>query len=66
MFLHSIADVPLEMVRVFIETTFMTPTVIGIILMTSSWFYTRLWVFPQVITGYYQNAIFDRNVFIME
>lgn len=46
MLLHDIADVPLQLVRFSVETTFFIPTVIGIIAMTLSWAYTRLYVFP--------------------
>jgi len=50
MFLHDIADVPVAGLKALVETTSSKLTVVvGSIIMPGTWFYTRLWVFPQLI-----------------
>jgi hypothetical protein len=46
MHLHDWADIPTQFVRCFTETEYVTPSIISAVLMTLSWFYTRLWIFP--------------------
>jgi ceramide synthetase len=46
MHLHDWADIPTQFVRTFTETEYTTPSIISAILMTISWFYTRLIVYP--------------------
>lgn len=49
MYLHDWADVFTSFVRCFTETTLTPLSVASALGMLLSWFYTRLWVFPQVI-----------------
>jgi len=50
MFLHDIADVPIALLKSVIETTFKKAIIpIGSGWLPIAWFYTRLWVFPQLI-----------------
>jgi len=49
MYLHDIADVFTQYVRCFCETTFEKITLVSVLGMTISWFYTRIIVFPIVI-----------------
>jgi hypothetical protein len=49
MYLHDIADVFTQYVRCFCETTFEKITLVSVLGMTISWFYTRIIVVPIVI-----------------
>ena len=49
MYLHDIADVFTSGIRAFAETTYSKISVFFAIMMTVSWFYTRILVFPLVI-----------------
>lgn len=49
MHLHDFADVPTQLVRCFVETTFVPAAVFGAVSMLISWGYTRLYVFPFII-----------------
>lgn len=49
MYLHDWADIFAGVVRCFTETTILPMTLFGITGMATSWAYTRLYVFPNVI-----------------
>lgn len=49
MYLHDWADIPVALLRCFVETTFEKVVTFGAAFMILVWFHTRLFVFPQVI-----------------
>lgn len=57
MYLHDWADIFAGLVRCFTETTFDFMSIISVIGMATSWFFTRLYVFPQII--YYSCFKYD-------
>lgn len=60
MFLHDWADIFTSFVRCFTETTLTPLSVVSALGMTISWFYTRLYVFPQLI---YIGTIANADIF---
>lgn len=60
MYLHDIADIFTQYVRCFCETTFETVTLISVLGMTTTWFWTRILVFPVVI---YQTGLGVGDIF---
>jgi hypothetical protein len=65
MYLHDWADIFTAFVRCFTETTFTPLSVLSVIGMATSWFYTRIYIFPQIIyAGCFKYDIFPGHNFL--